>query len=297
MAGKSDENAQYDKFMKLESWVFTGFFTLFCGFGLFMGLVFSLSEGPGFWIGLFLMSAALTGLVFTWRKFMRGPMTVASEESKAEKLRHERLQAIDQLLAQSPPRQQIPKGFQGANLTPKYLTVLATFVIGLFPASTLGGFFVFGDMNLGKMAFFRLLSGLLAAIMLVLASILWVAFLWLRFSERFRRRKILRDGRLVDGRMVAVKSCGQWERVTFPPPDETSTQSRALFGFPWEGSDRQASQFVYDNDEETRFRSLAPGSPARLLVLPADPTQVIWVEATFLPDPLRDVTVPHKGSP
>ena len=207
------------------------------------------------------------------------------------------MQAIDQLLAQSPPRQQIPKGFQGANLTPKYLTVLATFVIGLFPASTLGGFFVFGDMNLEKMAFFRLLSGLLAAIMLVLASILWVAFLWLRFSERFRRRKILRDGRLVDGKVAAVKSCGQWEKVLFAPPEGVGTQSRALFDFPWEGSDRQASQFVYDNDEETRFRSLPPGSPARLLVLPADPTQVIWVEATFLPDPLRDVTVPHKGSP
>ena len=124
--------------------------------------------------------------------------------------------------------------------------------------------------------------------MLILASILWVALLWLRISERFRRRKILRDGRLVDGRMVAVKSCGQWERVAFPPPDETSTQSRVLLEFPWEGETRQAHQFVYGNDEETSFRSLPAGSPVRLLVLPADPTQVIWVEATFLPDPLRN---------
>ena len=89
-----------------------------------MGLVFTLSEGPGFWIGLFLMSAALAGLVFTWRKFMRGPMPVASEESKAEKLRDERLQAIDQLLAQRPPRQQNPKGIQGAQLVPKYTTAI-----------------------------------------------------------------------------------------------------------------------------------------------------------------------------
>ena len=226
-------------------------------------------------------------------------MTVASEESKAEKLRDERLQSIDQLLAQSPPRQQIPKGLQGAQLVPKYSTAIGALLLGMFPGWLIFftiSFFASDGMNLKEVDWFPLLNGVLTAIMLILASILWVAFLWLRISERLRRRKILRDGRLVDGRMVAVKSCGQWERVTFPPPDETSTQSRALFDFPWEGETRQAHQFVYDNDEETSFRSLSAGAPVRLLVLPANPTQVIWVEATFLPDPLRAGAVSHEGS-
>ena len=130
--------------------------------------------------------------------------------------------------------------------------------------------------------------------MYILASILWVAFLWLRISERLRRRKILRDGRLVDGRVATVKSCGQWENVLFSPPEGTGTQSRALLEFPWEGETRQAHQFVYDNDKNTSFRSVPVGTPVRLLVHPLDPRHVIWVEATFLPDPLRNTAIPES---
>lgn len=223
---------------------------------------------------------------------MRGPMTVASEESKAEKLRDERLEAIEQLLAQSPPRTQIPKGFQGAQLIPKSSTAIGALVLGMFPGWLIFftiSFFASDDMNVKERDWFPLLNGVLTAIMLILASILWAAFLWLRISERLRRRNILRDGRLVAGRVATVKSCGQWERVLFPPPNETSTQSRVLFEFPWRESPREAHQFVYANGENTSFRSVPVGTPVRLLVHPIDPRLVIWVEATFLPDPLRDL--------
>jgi len=151
-------------------------------------------------------------------------------------------------------------------------------------------------MNLSELGYFELFYGAATAIMYILASILWVVFLWLRISERLRRRKILRDGRLVEGRVAAVKSCGQWEKVLFAPPDETCTQYRALLDFHWEGDRRQAHQFVYDKDTNTNGHFVPAGMPVRLLVHPIDPRPVIWIEATFLPGPLRYSTLTKPKS-
>jgi len=141
---KSQSNELHNKLLRIDHWLSAVFFALLCGAFLFAGLLFAIHEangpglkGPGLWFALAIATAAATGLGFTCRKIICGPTTADSLKRTADQLREERLQAIDQLLAQNPPRLQIPKGFQGANLLPNYATAIGLLVLGQFPLWTI----------------------------------------------------------------------------------------------------------------------------------------------------------------
>ena len=116
-------------------------------------------------------------------------------------------------------------------------------------------------------------------------TVLWGAWIWLRITERLKRRRLLRDGIAVEGALSTLEKTSIWTKILSPP--QNSTQYRATYKFSWLGEQKEASQLLHAPDHHYADNCWIPGTTeVRLLVLPHDPLSVLWAETTLNSPPL-----------